>query len=110
MTLVDTTDGVVMAGAYGWAFVEPRRKLVYNLAVTSISIVLALVIAMAEVLGLMADRLGLAGRIWRWAGALDAHMGAVGCAIVALLLCCWGVSAVLGRSWTPALRGEARPR
>jgi high-affinity nickel-transport protein len=27
MTLVDSTDGVLMVGAYGWAFVNPIRKL-----------------------------------------------------------------------------------
>ncbi len=35
MTLVDTTDSVLMLGAYGWAFVKPIRKLYYNLTITA---------------------------------------------------------------------------
>ena len=31
MSLVDTTDGVLMLHAYDWAFVKPIRKLYYNL-------------------------------------------------------------------------------
>ena len=44
MTLVDTTDGVLMVGAYGWAFVKPVRKLYYNLTITLISVIVALVV------------------------------------------------------------------
>ena len=38
MALVDTTDSVLMVGAYGWAFVQPLRKLWYNLTVTAASV------------------------------------------------------------------------
>jgi nickel/cobalt transporter (NiCoT) family protein len=34
MALVDTSDGVLMLGAYGWAFLNPVRKLFYNLTIT----------------------------------------------------------------------------
>ena len=44
MTLVDTTDSVLMTGAYGWAFVKPVRKLYYNLTITFVSVVVAVVI------------------------------------------------------------------
>ena len=37
MCLLDTTDGVLMLGAYGWAFVKPVRKLYYNLTITLVS-------------------------------------------------------------------------
>ena len=42
MTLVDTTDSVLMVGAYGWAFLNPIRKIWYNLTITAISVVVAL--------------------------------------------------------------------
>jgi nickel/cobalt transporter (NiCoT) family protein len=45
MTLVDTTDGVLMVGAYGWAFVKPVRKLYYNLTITFVSVIAALIAA-----------------------------------------------------------------
>ena len=49
MTLVDTTDGVLMLGAYHWAAVDARRKLFYNLTITAISVAVALIIGAIEV-------------------------------------------------------------
>ena len=43
MSLIDTTDNILMLGAYGWAFVKPVRKLYYNLTITLVSVVVALV-------------------------------------------------------------------
>ena len=50
MTLIDTLDGMLMLGAYGWAYVNPVRKLVYNLIMTTLSVVIALVVGGLEVL------------------------------------------------------------
>ena len=36
MTLMDTTDGLFMNLAYGWAFFNPVRKVYYNLAITGL--------------------------------------------------------------------------
>ncbi len=57
MSLVDTTDGVLMIGAYGWAFVKPIRKLYYNMTITLVSVIVALVIGGVEALGLIGDNL-----------------------------------------------------
>lgn len=57
MTLIDTTDGVLMVGVYGWAFLKPTRKLLYNLTITFISIVIALFIGTLEVLDLISKRI-----------------------------------------------------
>jgi nickel/cobalt transporter (NiCoT) family protein len=65
MTLVDTTDGVLMIGAYGRAFVNPLRKLWYNLTITAISIVVAALIGSIEALGLISSKLNLTGAFWR---------------------------------------------
>ena len=51
MSLVDTTDNILMLGAYGWAFVKPIRKLYYNLTITSVSVVVAFVVGGIEALG-----------------------------------------------------------
>src|SRR5262249_28544446 len=48
MCLIDTTDGVVMLGAYGWAFVQPMRKLFYNMTITLVSFLIALFIGGLE--------------------------------------------------------------
>lgn len=57
MCLMDTTDGVVMNYAYGWAFAKPVRKIFYNLTITSLSVAVALMIGTIELIGVLADRL-----------------------------------------------------
>ncbi len=71
MTLVDTTDSVLMVGAYGWAFLNPIRKIWYNLTITAISVLVALLIGGIEALGLIADKLGLEGGFWDTIGNLN---------------------------------------
>ncbi len=97
MSLVDTTDGVLMIGAYGWAFVKPIRKLYYNMTITLVSVIVALVIGGVEALGLIGDKLGLDGSLWRWIGALNENFGALGYLIIGIFLACWLISAVIYR-------------
>jgi len=53
MALVDTTDSILMLGAYGWAYVKPIRKLYYNMTITFVSVLVAVLVGGVEVLGLM---------------------------------------------------------
>ncbi|MBV9286505.1 MAG: HoxN/HupN/NixA family nickel/cobalt transporter, partial [Hyphomicrobiales bacterium] len=48
MTLIDTTDSILMLGAYGWAFVKPIRKLYYNLTITAVSVIVAVFVGGLE--------------------------------------------------------------
>jgi len=48
MSLIDTTDGILMLGAYGWAFLNPARKLYYNLTITSASVLVAVLVGGVE--------------------------------------------------------------
>lgn len=48
MSLVDTADGIVMLGAYAWAFFNPARKLYYNVTVTSASVLVAVIVGGIE--------------------------------------------------------------
>ncbi|MGH7110798.1 MAG: HoxN/HupN/NixA family nickel/cobalt transporter [Stellaceae bacterium] len=98
MSLVDTTDGVLMLGAYGWAFVKPIRKLYYNLTITAISILVALFVGGIEALGLAADRFGLTGLFWGWIAALNDNFGTIGYAVIAIFVVSWTVSAVIYRA------------
>ena len=41
---------VLMLGAYGWAFVKPIRKLYYNMTITFVSVVVAVVVGGIEAL------------------------------------------------------------
>jgi high-affinity nickel-transport protein len=98
MALIDTADGVLMLGAYGWAFVDPLRKLYYNLAVTAVSVTVALLIGGLEALGLVRDWFDLPGPFWRAVGAVNAHFGLLGYAVIGLFLVGW-LAAMLFYRW-----------
>ena len=99
MTLLDTTDSILMLGAYGWAFVKPIRKLYYNLTITAVSVVVALVVGGVEVLNLIGDQLGLTqrGGFWGAIGSLNDNFGVLGFAIVGIFLGAWVISYVIYR-------------
>ena len=98
MSLVDTTDNVLMLGAYGWAFVKPIRKLYYNLTITSISVVVAFAVGGIEALGLLASQFHLSGLGWNQVTRLNENFGLLGYAIVALFAVCW-VASILFYRW-----------
>jgi nickel/cobalt transporter (NiCoT) family protein len=97
MSLVDTTDGVLMVNAYGWAFIKPIRKLYYNLTITLVSIVVALLIGSIEALGLLGDKFGFAGTFWDVIAALNDNFGALGYLIVGIFALSWLVSVAVYR-------------
>ena len=61
MALIDSTDSILMLGAYGWAFVKPIRKLYYNMTITFVSVIVAVFIGGIEALGLIGDQFKLQG-------------------------------------------------
>jgi high-affinity nickel-transport protein len=97
MTLVDTTDGVLMLGAYGWAYRNPLRKLFYNLTITSVSVAVALLVGGIETLGLIAGQFALQGAFWNTIADLNENFGALGYFIVALFVASWGTSFLVYR-------------
>src|SRR5208337_1986703 len=97
MVLVDTTDGIVMVGAYGWAFVKPIRKLYYNMTITFISVLVALLVGGIEVLGLVGDQLKIHGIFWGTIGSLNDNFGIIGFAIIGVFVASWAVSIILYR-------------
>ncbi|HEX7822070.1 MAG TPA: HoxN/HupN/NixA family nickel/cobalt transporter [Sphingobium sp.] len=92
MALVDTLDGVLMLGAYEWAFVKPVRKLYYNITITLVSAIIAIVIGGIETLALLADKLHLNGGVWSLATDLGEHFNSIGFAIIGLFAGCWLIS------------------
>lgn len=90
MVLVDTTDGITMRLAYGWAFLKPIRKIYYNLIVTVLSVLVAFVIGGIELLGVLSGELGFSGGIWNVLGSLNFED--VGIAILALFVVTWGIA------------------
>jgi high-affinity nickel-transport protein len=97
MTLVDTTDGALMMKAYGWAFINPARKLYYNIVVTLTSAAVAFLVGGIEALGLMNEHFGFTGAFWELVTGLNSHLGVLGYAIVALFAVCWVVSRAVHR-------------
>ncbi len=95
MTLMDTTDSILMLGAYGWAFVKPIRKLYYNLNITFISVIVALVVGGLEALSIVAQELNLSGPFWDQVGSLNDNFGLIGVVIVGLFLASWLVSTII---------------
>ncbi len=98
MSLVDTTDGILMLGAYDWAFVRPIRKLYYNLTITLVSVLVAVLIGGIEALGLLSDKFGLKGRFWDVIGTLNDNFNNLGFVIIGVFLASWIVSFIIYRA------------
>ena len=95
--MVDTTDGVMMLGAYGWAYVKPIRKLYYNMTITLVSVLVALLVGGIEALGLIADQLHLKGGFWDFIGTSSDNFGMIGYFIIAIFILSWLVSTLVYR-------------
>jgi high-affinity nickel-transport protein len=92
MSLIDTTDNILMLGAYGWAFIKPVRKLYYNMTITFVSVVVALVVGGLEALGLLVGHFHWSGAFWGAVVRLNGNFGTLGYAIVAFFALSWVVS------------------
>ncbi|NWD67117.1 HoxN/HupN/NixA family nickel/cobalt transporter [Pseudomonas gingeri] len=97
MSLVDTLDGHLMLGAYGWAYMKPIRKIYYNMTITLVSVVVAVVIGSIEALGLISDQLSLKGPLWDAIGNLNDHFGTLGYIIIGIFIASWAISVLLYR-------------
>jgi high-affinity nickel-transport protein len=95
MSLIDTTDNLLMLGAYGWAFVKPIRKLYYNLTITTVSVIVALAVGGIEGLGLLAEQFHLKGIVWDAMTKLSSSFGTLGYLIVALFAASWIISILI---------------
>jgi high-affinity nickel-transport protein len=97
MSLIDTTDNILMLSAYGWAFVKPIRKIYYNMTITLVSVVVALVVGSIEALGLLAAQSHRRGAYWDLIGRLNENFGTLGYCIVGLFAVSWIISVLIYR-------------
>ncbi len=97
MALIDSTDSILMLGAYGWAFVKPIRKLYYNMTITLVSVLVALLVGGIEVLGLIGGHFKMQGVIWNMIGSLNDNFGVIGFAIVGVFVVSWAASIIINR-------------
>lgn len=97
MSLVDTLDGHLMLGAYGWAYLKPVRKIYYNMTITLVSVLVAVLIGSIEALGLVAEQVQLKSPFWHFIGLLNDHFGTLGYLIIAVFALSWLVSVAVYR-------------
>jgi high-affinity nickel-transport protein len=113
MCLFDTVDGTFMNFAYGWAFSQPVRKVYYNITITSLSVMVALVIGGVELLGLMSQQLNINGRFWT--DMQNANINSLGFVIVGLFVVTWAIALLIWRvgrieeKWSAGIRAS-QPR
>jgi high-affinity nickel-transport protein len=97
MCLLDTTDGVLMLGAYGWAFVKPVRKLYYNLTITLVSVLVAVLVGTIEALSIIGPQLGYKGEPWDAVAKMSDNFGLIGVAIIGIFVLSWVISTAVYR-------------
>ncbi len=108
MTLADTTDGVLMLGAYGWAFVKPIRKLFYNMSITTVSVIVAFLVGALETLSIIQGQLNLSGGFWDMINNLNGgsvtifnqpinNFEVIGGSIIGIFLLSWAISTAIYR-------------
>jgi len=90
MSLFDTLDGALMNVAYRWAFASPVRKVYYNLAVTGLSVAVAMIIGSIELVSVAHDHLGLSNPVTDWISALN--LSNVGFVIVGTFIAIWAIA------------------
>ena len=115
MSLMDTLDGILMNLAYSWAFLNPLRKLYYNIAITGLSVAICFFIGTIELLGLLPSEIdGLGGGFWRYMAGFG--INTAGFVIVGMFVLCWAGALAywrLGgveRRWAAADVDRARGR
>jgi high-affinity nickel-transport protein len=115
MTFMDTTDGLFMNLAYGWAFFNPVRKVYYNLAVTGLSVAICLVIGAVEALSLLPQEIhGLSRTTGFWGVMYRFNINTAGFVIVGLFLATWLAAVLIWRfarieeRWNPGPRSGTR--
>ncbi len=95
MCLIDTLDGVLMLGIYGWAFLKPMRKLFYNMTITLVSFLVAFLIGGLEALCVISNHLELSGGFWTYINNINDNFGDMGYVIVGIFIVSWLISTII---------------
>jgi high-affinity nickel-transport protein len=98
MTLMDTTDGLFMNLAYGWAFFNPVRKVYYNLAITGLSVAICFLVGAMETLSLVPSEIkGLDARHGFWGFINNFNLNTAGFVIVGMFILTWLAAVLIWR-------------
>jgi high-affinity nickel-transport protein len=95
MSLIDTTDGVLMLAAYGWAYLIPLRKLYYNVTITFVSVLVALLVGGIEVFNIIGGKLKLNGWFWNKVAQLSSDFTVIGYFIIGIFVISWLGSTII---------------
>lgn len=95
MALIDSLDSILMLFTYTWAYINPVRKLFYNLTITSISVVVAIVVALIELFALIGEQLELDNGWWRFWYFLSDSFEYIGVIIIGAFILTYIVSAII---------------
>jgi high-affinity nickel-transport protein len=93
MSTFDTLDGCFMNFAYGWAFSKPVRKVYYNITITGLSVLVALLIGTVELLGLLPSEIHLNGGFWSFMAHFN--INTAGFVIVGLFVATWAIALLI---------------
>ena len=93
MSLLDTLDGILMKSAYNWAFLNPVRKIYYNITITAVSVIAALIIGMIELLQIMGDKFHFQGAFWQLVQSMKFDY--IGYILVAVFILTWFISTLI---------------
>jgi nickel/cobalt transporter (NiCoT) family protein len=112
MSLMDTSDGLFMNLAYGWAFFNPVRKVYYNLAITGLSVAICFFIGGIETLSLVPLEVhGVSQTSGFWGFMYNFNINTAGFVIVGMFIVTWAVAMAIWRfgrieeRWTARLQG-----
>lgn len=98
MSLADTLDSTLMLGAYDWALANPIRKLYYNITITFVSVLIAVLVGVVELLGLMAGKLSLDRFFGGQIGSLIENSSVLGFVIVGIFMVSWAIHVAVCRA------------
>ena len=113
MSMMDTADGLFMNVAYGWAFLNPVRKVYYNLAITGLSVSICFFIGSIEILGLLPMELHVHGSFWSL--MQNFNINTAGFVIVGMFIVTWAAAMAIWKyghveeKWTARLNNETVP-
>ena len=98
MTLLDTTDGLFMNLAYGWAFFNPVRKVYYNLAITGLSVAICFFVGGIETFTLVSHEIkGLSHTHGFWGLVSRFNLNTAGFVIVGMFILTWLAALLIWR-------------
>jgi nickel/cobalt transporter (NiCoT) family protein len=106
MSLLDCLDGLFMSVAYDWAFLNPVRKVYYNISITGLSVAVAILVGTIELVGVLHDNADWVNPVTTWISSIN--LNNVGFAIVGLFVLTWAAALSYWRlakvedRWTPA--------